>query len=109
MSSKIYKTFAHYFCRLGLAVLGRDYVYSDVYIKLEERIGKSEADFGQLKEMYDIALGKWKQLADAVARLNEEVLNYQRLVETLRSTINDKQALIDAYEQSVQENNLSNE
>lgn len=97
MNSRIYKTIAQYFFRLGLAIIGKDYVCSDVYAELNERVEKAEADLKRLKEMYNVALGKWKaddvlvkKLSCVVARREEEVSSYQRLVEVLRGSIGDK-------------------
>lgn len=104
MSYQLYKSIACYLYRLGLAILGKDYIYSNAYVALNERVEKAESDLKQLKEMYNVVLGKWntdaslvKRLANEEARLHAKVNNYKQLVETLRSSIRDKQSLIDAY------------
>lgn len=111
MNSKIYKTVARYLLRLGLAIIGKDYMCSDVCAELNERVEKADADLKRLKEMYNVALGKWKaddvlvkKLFCVVARREEEISSYQKLVEALRSSIGDKQAIIDAYAQAEQNN-----
>lgn len=103
MSEQIYKPVVRYFHRLGLAIIGKDYI-NNAYVALNERVEKSESDMKQLKELYSVALDKWSvdkvvitELIDTRVRLGEEVNNYKQLVETLRGTIRDKQALIDAY------------
>lgn len=103
MNNRIYKSVARYFHRLGLAIVSKDYIYSNMYVALNERVEKAESDVKQLKEMYNVALDKWKSgdclvkdLFNEVARLNGEVASYQQLVETLRGTIRDKQKMIEA-------------
>lgn len=104
MNNQIYKSIVRYFRRLGLAIVSKDYVYSNIYVALNERVEKAETDVKQLREMYNIALDKWKSgdclvegLSNEVARLNGEIASYQQLVETLRGTIRDKQKMIEAY------------
>lgn len=104
MSNRLYKSIARYFYRLGLAIVGKDYIYSNVYVALNESVEKAESDLKQLKEMYNAVLDKWstdaslvKRLAEESTRLHTEVNSYKQLVETLRGSIRDKQSLIDAY------------
>ncbi len=112
MSSQAYESIARYFRRLGLAVIGKDYTYNDVYVNMNGRVEKAEADLMRLKEMYDVALDKWKSNGELAKKLfgertemKEQIASYQILVETLRSTIRDKQAMIDAYAQAEQKQN----
>ena len=111
MSNQLYKSIARYFYRLGLAIVGKDYIYSNVYVALNERVEKAESDLKQLKEMYNAVLGKWstdaslvKRLAEESTRLHTEVNSYKQLVETLRGSIRDKQSLIDAYVKTERKN-----
>lgn len=104
MSNQLYKSIGRYFYRLGLAIVGKDYIYSNVYVALNESVEKAESDLKQLKEMYNAVLDKWstdaslvKRLAEESTRLHTEVNSYKQLVETLRGSIRDKQSLIDAY------------
>ncbi len=135
MSNRIYTSIGRYFHRLGLAFIGRDYT-SYVNADLTARVEKAEADMKHLKECYCSALDKWEQagakllelqrkydaavkeqqnsdslikkLFNEGAELSAEVANYKKLVETLRGTIRDKQAMIDAY-QTAEKNNKDNE
>lgn len=104
MDNQIYKSIVRYFHRLGLAIASKDYIYSNMYVALNERVEKAESDMKQLKQMYNVALDKWKSddclvkdLSNEVARLKGEIASYQQLVETLRGTIRDKQKMIEAY------------
>lgn len=116
MSNQLYKSIARYFYRLGLAIVGKDYIYSNVYVALNERVEKAESDLKQLKEMYNAVLGKWstdaslvKRLAEESTRLHTEVNSYKQLVETLRGSIRDKQSLIDAYVKTERKKRTTNE
>ena len=104
-----------YFHRLGLAIIGKDYIYGNACIAQNKRVEKAESSIKQLNEMYAAALNKWntdahlaKKASQDVERLKETVANYQKLVETLRGTIRDKQAMIDAYVQAGQKIQVKN-
>lgn len=107
---RILTRIGRYFHRLGLAIIGKDYIYSNVYVALSDRVQKAEEDVKQLKEMYNTVLNQWsesdkltKKLFETGSTLNEEVNSYKALVEQLRSTIRDKQAIIDSYQKAEEE------
>lgn len=94
-----------YFRVLWIALRGRD-AYREERDALSRRLDAAEANVRKLQDMYASALDKWqhdqqllKQEQDLIKQMEdrdtEKVATYQKLVETLRSTINDKERKID--------------
>lgn len=90
---------------LWMAITGRD-AFREERKELNGRIDAAEANVRKLQDMYASALDKWqqdqqllKQEQDLIKQMEdrdtEKVATYQKLVETLRSTINDKERKID--------------
>lgn len=98
MSNRGHKNMC-YFRNLWAALTGQDPFQQD-RARLEEWLAKCEANMRGLQDMYYSAVEQWRQKADENAKLVKEIGNYQALVETLRSTIRDKESVIGEYAKS---------
>lgn len=94
-----------YFYCLWMALTGRD-AFREERNELNSRIVAAEESVKKIQNIYASALEQWqhdqkllKQEQDLVKQMEdhdtEKVATYQKLVETLRGTINDKERKID--------------
>lgn len=79
-----------YFLCLGAALIGRD-PYEREREELKARIDQTIADLKHLRLLCNSAFERWNDASGMVVSLKKEVASYQKLIETLRGTIRDKE------------------
>lgn len=100
--NKIMPRLARYFSCLWAALCGRDPHRKELE-EMNQRVNQATTDLRHLRQLYLSTLDEWNQTSDLVEHLLKDINNYQKLIETLRSSVHDKQSELAEQQQYFRE------